>query len=229
MLLDPPQLEQRPVAELRPHPLNPRGPVDPASLDELVASVRAQGVLQPLLVTPDGVIVAGHRRHAAALRAGLAVVPIVVRAMSEAEQVDAMLAENIQREDLTPLQEATAYRRILDAGRTVADLARSLGVNRERIARRLELLQLCPEVQAMFDRYELALTLGRHLLRVGDWPTQRRIATFAAERGYPAERVQLGGLSLVGVRPLPAFTTRRAALGPHRKRNAPGEEHARDR
>jgi ParB family transcriptional regulator, chromosome partitioning protein len=189
--IDRPVVEYRRLDDLHPNPLNPRGPVEPAepTLAELAASVRAQGLLQPLLVTPDGTIVAGHRRHAACHLAELTVVPVVVRAMTVDEQLDAMLSENIHRDALSPLEEARAYRAMVERGRIVADIARGLGIHRERVARRLELLQLAPEVSAMFDRYELALTLGRHLLRIQDWPTQRRLATFAARRGLKVASV----------------------------------------
>jgi ParB-like chromosome segregation protein Spo0J len=93
-----------------------------------------------------------------------------------------MLVENLQREDLSPLQEARAYKRMLEGGGTVGELARRLGVGRDRIARRLEVLQLAPEVQARFDRYEIPITLARPLVRIQDWPTQRRLAGFAARR-----------------------------------------------
>jgi ParB family chromosome partitioning protein len=176
-------MRMRSLEGLFPNPLNPRGSIDTYDVDELAASIRAQGVLQPLLVTPDGTIVAGHRRYLAALRAGIGQVPVLERALSEDQQLEVMLVENLQREALTPLQEARAYRRMIDAGANVADLARRLGVARDRIARRLEVLQLAPEVQDQLDRYEIPITLARPLSRIQDWPTQRRLAVFAARRG----------------------------------------------
>jgi ParB family transcriptional regulator, chromosome partitioning protein len=91
--------EVRPILSLRPNPLNPRGELDPAGLDELADSIRAQGVLQPLLVTPGGVVVAGHRRLAAARQAGLTEVPVMVRDPDRAQQQEIMLVENLQRQD----------------------------------------------------------------------------------------------------------------------------------
>lgn len=198
------------LTELHPNPLNPRGAVGHEGIEELAASIAAQGVLQPLLVTPDGTIVAGHRRHLAALRAGLTGVPVIVRAMTEAEQLEAMLVENLQREDLTPVQEARAYERMLAGGRDVAALSRRLGVARDRIARRLELLELAPEVQAMFDRYEVPITLARPLVRVRDWPTQKRLVVFAARRALKVavlERLverSLGGAAPIARKPRPS-------------------------
>ena len=139
--------EVRSIHLLRPNPLNPRGELDPAGLDELADSMRAQGVLQPLLVTPGGLVVAGHRRLAAARQAGLTEVPVMVRDLSPAQQQEIMLVENLQRQDLSPVEEARGYRRILDEGHTGAQLARRIGVPTARINARLLLLKLDEQVQ----------------------------------------------------------------------------------
>src|SRR5437870_12351662 len=105
-----------PAAKLRPSPLNPRGELDPTGIDELAASIVAHadqgGILQPLLVTPDGTVVAGHRRLAAARRVGLAEVPVLVRALTPAHQLELLLVENLQRQELSPLAEARGYQRL---------------------------------------------------------------------------------------------------------------------
>ena len=98
-----PQTEAWPVTRLRPNPLNPRTELQTTGLDELAASIRAQGVLQPLLVTPQGLVVAGHRRLAAARLAGLEVVPVLVRDLDPVRQQEIMLVENLQRAELTPV------------------------------------------------------------------------------------------------------------------------------
>ncbi len=114
--LAPPQLQadagsetvRWPTATLRPNPLNPRGSLDPTGIEELAASIVAHadqgGILQPLLVTPDGTVVAGHRRLAAARRVGLAEVPVLVRALTPAHQLELLLVENLQRQELSPLE-----------------------------------------------------------------------------------------------------------------------------
>jgi len=173
----------RPLTELRPNPLNPRGlELDPNGLEELAASIRVQGILQPLLITPDGLVVAGHRRLAAAKMASLLVVPVLVRELSPAEQVEIMLVENLQREGLTPIQEARAFRHLTDAGYSRAEAARKTGVTVARIQARMQLLQLDNEVQGRFDRSELPLTLAPVLVRVTDHDQQRRLATIATRR-----------------------------------------------
>src|SRR6266702_8178692 len=96
--------EFRPIDPLRPNQLNPRGELHSAGLEELADSIRAQGVLQPLLVTPGGVVVAGHRRLAAARLAGLSDVPVVIRDLDAVQQQEIMLAENLQRQDLSAVE-----------------------------------------------------------------------------------------------------------------------------
>ena len=96
--------ETWPLHSLQANSLNPRGELHAAGLEELADSIRAQGVLQPLLITPSGVVVAGHRRMAAARMAGMADVPVVIRELDASEQQEVMLVENLQRQDLSPVE-----------------------------------------------------------------------------------------------------------------------------
>jgi ParB family chromosome partitioning protein len=218
-----PQTEAWPVTRLRPNPLNPRTELQTTGLDELAASIRAQGVLQPLLVTPQGLVVAGHRRLAAARLAGLEVVPVLVRDLDPVRQQEIMLVENLQRAELTPVAEARAFRRLLDAGHTTAELARRLGVTTSRINSRLLLLKLDPHVQWMFDRGDLPLTLAPVLLRVSEPARQRQIATSAARRQLTVpelERIVERGAGALQAPPpkatLPADAPARDGLSPSR-------------
>ena len=108
-----------PVAALHPNPHQPRSTFDPLTLQELADSIKEKGILEPLIVVrhpekPDGfLVVAGHRRRTAAELAGLAEASVIVRGYSPVEQEEVMLAENIQREELSPLQEAKAYQRLV--------------------------------------------------------------------------------------------------------------------
>src|SRR5215831_16678747 len=199
--------EVRPILSLRPNPLNPRGELDPAGLDELADSIRAQGVLQPLLVTPGGVVVAGHRRLAAARQARLTEVPVMVRDLDRAQQQEIMLVENLQRQDLSPVEEARGYRRILDEGHATAQLARRIGVPAARINARLVLLKLDEQVQWMFHRGDLPLTLAPVLLRVHEPSRQRQIASRAARRQLTIpeiERIVDRGLGALQAPPPPS-------------------------
>jgi ParB family chromosome partitioning protein len=181
------------VAALTPNPLNPRGPVAPEDVEDLAASIRAQGILQPLLVTPDGVVVAGHRRLAAARLAGLDAVPAIARPVGEREQLELMLVENLQRRALSPLQEARAFRRLLDAGLTQADVARRVGVPAATVHERLLILRLVPEAQALYGRNALPVTAARVLASVGDPDRQRRVAALAATRGLTVPALEARG------------------------------------
>ena len=186
----PPSIATWPTASLKPNPLNPRGDVDASGLDDLAASIHAQGVLQPLLITPDGVVVAGHRRLAAARIAGLEQVPVVVRDLDLVQQQEIMRVENLQRQDLSPVEEARAYRQLLDAGHTTAHLARRLGVPAARINARIVLLRLDEQVQWMFHRGDLPLTLAPVLCKVTDPLRQRQVATMAARRQLTVPEIE---------------------------------------
>lgn len=186
----PASMATRRVCDLQPNPLNPRRDVNASGLDELAESIRAQGVLQPLLVTPAGVVVAGHRRLAAARMAGLEEVPVVIRDLDTVQQQEIMLVENLQRQDLSPVEEARAYRRLLEAGQTTAQLARRIGAPAARINARLVLLKLDDQVQWMFHRGDLPLGLAAVLLRVADPIRQRQVATMAARRQLTVAEIE---------------------------------------
>ncbi len=142
-----------PVAFLRPNPLNPRKAFDDTELDELTASVREKGVVQPLLVRPGGdtdtfEIVAGERRWRAAQRAGLHEVTVVIREVSDKEALELAIIENVQRADLNALEEAVGYQQLIDQhGYRQSDLAGVIGKSRPHISNTLRLLKLPPEVQ----------------------------------------------------------------------------------
>jgi len=162
----------------------------PAGLEELADSIRAQGVLQPLLVTPGGEVVAGHRRLAAARLAGLSELPVIVRDLDRVQQQEIMLVENLQRQDLSCVEEARAYRRLLDGGHTTAQIARRIGVPSARINARLVFLKLDEQVQWMFHRGDLPLTLASVLLKVADPVRQRQVATMAARRQLTVPEIE---------------------------------------
>lgn len=179
-------------ADLRPNPDNPRGPIAPESVRDLADSLAESGMLCPILVRPNGVIVAGHRRHAAATLLGWEWVPVVVTMeLDEQAVLLAMVAENLQREDLSPLAEARAYEQLRHAGLSIADIVRRLGVGRERIATALRLLDLDPETAGLADRGDLPAGAIPYLARVTD-PVRR--LELAAE--VAAYRLGLKGLAL---------------------------------
>ena len=140
------------VERIRPNPYQPRRHFDAAELATLTASIREHGVLQPILVTDaiDGyVLVAGERRLRAAIAAGLERIPAIVRQMDDRSRLEIALIENLQREDLDPIEAATGFRRLIDEfGFTHEQLASRVGRARSTVANTLRLLELSPAVQA---------------------------------------------------------------------------------
>ncbi len=161
-----------PVGDVRPNPGQPRRRFPEAGLLELAQSIREQGLVQPLVVRRDGtgfVIIAGERRWRAAQKAGLLEVPVVVKDVSSAEAFELALVENIQREDLDPIEEAEAYRRIqTERGVPADDLAKRVGKDRSTIANALRLLGLPAKIQEMVASGALTAGHGRALLGLED-------------------------------------------------------------
>jgi ParB family chromosome partitioning protein len=168
-------LRMVPIEFLRPAALQPRRYFGEEELAALTESIRAKGVMQPLLVRrlPDDdghyEIVAGERRWRAAQLAGCHELPVVVYALSDREALEVALLENVQRQDLTPLEEAEGYRRLIDEfGHTQEELARTLGKSRSHIANLIRLLGLPASVRTMLERGELSAGHARALLGAPD-------------------------------------------------------------
>ena len=155
---------------IRPDDAQPRRKFDEASLDELARSIRNQGLLQPLLVRRDGKgyrLIAGERRWRAAQRAGLLEVPVLVREATDTEAFELALVENLQREDLSPLEEAEGYRRLLEEREwTQEQVAERVGKERSTVANSLRLLALPAELKQLLEAGELDMGHARALLGV---------------------------------------------------------------
>lgn len=153
---------------IRPNPLQPRRRFDETELEELAASIRAQGMLQPLVVRrgPAGFeLVAGERRLRAARRAGLSRVPVVLREVSDERLLEASLVENIQRADLNPLEEAEAYHQLITRLHlTQEEVAARVGKSRSTVANVLRLRQLPPPIRQSIEAGELSMGHARALL-----------------------------------------------------------------
>ena len=157
------------VSRVTPHPDQPRRQFDENALQELSDSIRARGVIQPIIVRPLGndryQIVAGERRWRAAQMAQLHQIPAIVRDFSEGETLEIALVENIQREDLNPIEEAQAYRRLIAQFQHSQDgLARIVGKSRSHIANLMRLLDLPDEVQGLVMDGKLSMGHGRALI-----------------------------------------------------------------
>ena len=166
-----------PLDAVAPSQMQPRQSHDPAELAELAESIRQFGVLQPLLVTaeeregdaPRYRIIAGERRWRAAMQAGLATVPVIVREASSREALELALIENLQRSDLTPLEEASAFQRLIEEfGLTQESVAQRVSKSRPAVANALRLLRLAPAAQAALAGGEISAGHARALLGVDD-------------------------------------------------------------
>lgn len=180
-----------PVSALAPHPGQPRRHFDETALNELANSIAARGVIQPIVVRPHGKdyqIVAGERRWRAAQRARLHEVPVVVREFSEAETLEIALVENIQRQDLNAIEEADAYRKLIEEfSHTQEELARIVHKSRSHIANLLRLLDLPPGVQGMV--VEGVLQMGHARALIGA-PDAEELARRVVEKGLSVRETE---------------------------------------
>jgi len=183
-----------PLEKLRPNPAQPRKTLDESELRGLAESIKEKGVLQPLVVRrsdeEEGMyeIIAGERRYRAALLAGLASVPVVIKDVSPEEVLELALIENIQRMDLTPIEEALAYKRLLEeCGITQKDLSKRIGKDRSTIANTLRLLRLPKEIQEDLNSGSITMGHARALLML----EERREAMLELR-----ERIKNEGLSV---------------------------------
>jgi ParB family chromosome partitioning protein len=163
-----------PIDALYPNPMQPRADVDPDRLEELTLSIEAHGVLQPIIVRKKGndyEIVAGERRWRAAQRAGLETVPCITQEITDEESLQLALIENLQREDLSPLEAARGYRRLINEfALTQEELARYMGKSRSAIANTLRPLDLPEEIQSAIQSGAMSEGHGRALLGLSGNP-----------------------------------------------------------
>jgi ParB family chromosome partitioning protein len=183
---------------LQPNEHQPRVHMDEARLEDLARSIRANGIIQPILVrrAGDGYrIIAGERRWRAAQRAGLLKVPVVVRDVpdgSKKELLELALIENLQREDLNPVEEAAAYRRLAEEfGLTQDHIASAVGKDRSSVANYLRLLKLPEEVRADLASGALSMGHARALLALPDPAAQRHAAREVIARGLSVRDTEL--------------------------------------
>jgi len=188
--------EQRmiPLDRINPSPFNPRKSFDNAELDELAASIREKGLVQPIVLRPLGAgghhyeIVAGERRWRAAQRASLHVIPAIVRALTDQEALELAIIENVQRTDLNILEEAGGYRELIDRfGYTQDELGHIIGKSRSHLANTLRLLKLPEAVQSMIRSGDLSAGHARALVGRED---AERMAKDIVEKGMNVRDVE---------------------------------------
>lgn len=178
------------MATIKPNRYQPRRTFDPKKLEELGSSIKEKGIIQPVLarVTPGGYeLIAGERRWRAAKKMGLKKIPLIVKEVSDTEILELALIENLQREDLNPIDEALGYKRAIEEFKIKQeDLARELGRDRSSIANTLRLLKLPPEVQGDVSRGTISRGHGLALLGLAK----------AEEQTAASKKIKLEGLSV---------------------------------
>ncbi len=179
---------------LRPNKFQPRTHMDEGAIEDLARSIKSNGIIQPIIVrrVESGYeIVAGERRWRAAQRAGLLKVPVVVRDIPDDRLLAAALIENVQREDLNPIEEAHAYRRLIDEFRlTQEQVADSVGKDRSSIANYLRLLKLPQEVRANVGTGALSMGHARALLGLADQSALLRVARDVVARSLSVRETE---------------------------------------
>lgn len=168
------------IDKVRPNPQQPRQVFNRSSLEELSKSIREKGIIQPIIAEDEGngryTVIAGERRFRAAQIAGLKEIPVLPRNFSEEEKFEIALIENIHREDLSPIEEAKAYAKIIETyGLSQEELSKKIGKNRSTIANSVRLLNLPEEMQNSLDRKEMTAGHARALLSIEDAERQREV------------------------------------------------------
>lgn len=192
-----PALRHLPIELVVPNPEQPRKHFEPALLRELADSIKLHGILQPIVVSPHPhdpghyILIAGERRWRAAQLAGQHEVPAVVRDTPESDRLELAVLENLQRLDLSPIEEAQAYRQLMDVrGYTQEQLAERISKDRSTVANALRLLKLPPKVQDLVQDGRLGMGHARALLSLEDPADMLRLAYETIEKGLSVRAVE---------------------------------------
>ena len=188
-------VEEMDIEMIIPNPDQPRKNFDEEQLNELAISIKRYGVIQPITVVKNGlkyIIIAGERRYRACKIAGLKQIPVIVKDYTEKECKEIALIENLQRSDLNPIEEATAFRKLIDEyNLSQEELANNLGKSRPVIANSLRLLTLHPEVQKLVVEGRLSAGHARCLVSVKDYSVQLKYAIAAADKKMSVRELEL--------------------------------------
>jgi ParB family chromosome partitioning protein len=196
------RLENLPIQSIKSNPMQPREEFNPTSLNELAESIKAQGVLQPVLVTRDSegvyILIAGERRWRASKIAGLDEIPAIIinRKLSQQELLFIALVENLQRENLDPIEEAEAYQSLSHRFElTQEEISERVGKSRSAVANTIRLLRLPKPIISMLKEKKITAGHARVLLEEKDESRQLRLAKLASDRGLSVERLGIIVLS----------------------------------
>ncbi|CZQ85460.1 ParB/RepB/Spo0J family partition protein [Trichococcus ilyis] len=189
-------VQEIPLDEIRPNPYQPRKTFDDSTLRELADSIKLNGVIQPVILRQSSVkgyeIIAGERRVRASRLAGKKTIPAIVREFDETAMIEVAILENLQREDLTPLEEAEGYQTLMNKlNLTQVDVAQRLGKSRPYIANHLRLLNLPQDVKVMLQEGVISMGQARTLLGLNDESLISELAKRAAEEGITVRHLEL--------------------------------------
>ncbi|MFE1630254.1 ParB/RepB/Spo0J family partition protein [Brevibacillus reuszeri] len=188
------QVKEVSTSEIRPNPYQPRKEFEQSAIDELAGSIKEHGIIQPLIVRKSikgFELVAGERRLRAAKLAGLKQVPVVVKAYTDQQLMEIALIENLQRENLNPLEEAEAYEKLIAHHDYTQDqLAKKIGKSRPHVANMLRLLQLPEGIRKMVSAADLSMGHARALLTVTDEKAQQQLAKDVVDKGLSVRQLE---------------------------------------
>jgi len=183
-----------PLARIRPNPFQPRVTFDPEALRELQQSIEAHGILQPVVVRPSGdgfELISGERRFRASQAAGLTTIPAIVRDVPDEEMLELALVENVQRQDLDPLEKARGYRRLVEKLQlTQEQVAEKVGLRRSTVANHLRLLELPGAVQEAVAQGLLSMGHARALLGLAEAAQQELLCAEIVRQGLSVRAVE---------------------------------------
>ncbi len=183
-----------PLESIKANPLQPRKVFDEESLQELADSIRQKGVLQPLIVRKDEegyILVAGERRLRAARMAGMKKVPVIVKELTDPETLEVALVENIQRDDLNPLEMAEAIQRLVEEfGYTQEEVAKRVGRDRATVANYLRILKLPPPIKEALLKGQLSLGHAKAILALPSKAAQIELARRVIQRGLSVRQTE---------------------------------------
>jgi ParB family chromosome partitioning protein len=204
------QIREIPVAKILPNPAQPRLSYEEDSLTELADSIREHGVLQPILVRPVGSqyeLIAGERRWRASRLAERESIPAIVAEFDDETALEVSIIENLQREDVSPLEEAAMFRKMTDLGYSVRQLAQKIGKDKGYVENRMRLADAPPEIRELVSVRKDTISHAYELMKIGDERTRRRLA----------KKVAAGELTLAKLRILTGSSPSDDA-SPERKR-----------
>lgn len=212
------------IEDIRSNPYQPRRTFDQAALDELAASIKQQGVFQPIIVRPSSVmgyeLIAGERRYRASKIAGKTTIPAIVREFDEEKMMEVAVLENLQREDLTPLEEAQAYNSLMEnLHLTQAQVSERLGKSRPYIANYLRLLSLPPEVKEMLQAGDLSMGQARTLLSLKNKKNLPQLAKKTVRENLTVRQLEQLVSELNSESEPKKATEKKVALDPHLKKS----------